>query len=160
TVLVFGVMVYFAIDPTADRPPRGPLSGGGRNAEDVTVKGRELYRFLPGDVGGLTMEPAGKNGRDSILRIDRRADQIYDNPRSGQYIVLAEDLELAFESRPIEIIVEARNTGDFPATYFQLDYLARTEPGAQSGWLQSEPLTNEFKPYTFTYIPPKRGKSE
>lgn len=146
-------LVYFAIDPFADRPPRGPLSGGGRNAEDVTMKGRELNRFNTGDFGGLTIEPAGPKGRDTLVRIDRQADQTYQDPRSGPHIVLAEDLETAFESRPIEVLIEARNTGDFGASFFEADYFARA--GSESGW-QRFPLSSEWQTFSFTWFPPKK----
>jgi hypothetical protein len=150
--LLAAALVYLAIDPTADRPPRGPVSAGGRNAEDVTIKGRELSRFLPGESGGLTLLVAGPRGRDSILRLDRRAAEVYRDPRSGPHIVLAEDVEQALGSHPIEVTIEARTTGDFGATTFEADYFAKA--GAESGW-KSFPLTNDFQPYTFSWFPPK-----
>jgi hypothetical protein len=149
--LLAAALVYLAVDPFADRPPRGPVSAGGRNAEDVTIKGRELSRFLPGDAGGLTVLTAGPNGRDTTVRIDRLASQIYKDPRSGPHIVLAEDVEQVLGSHPIEVTIEARTVGDFGASSFEAEYFAKT--GSDSGW-KSFPLTKDFQPYTFSWFPP------
>lgn len=151
-ILLAAALVYLAIDPFADRPPRGPVSAGGRNAEDVTIRGRELNRFLPGDFGSLTMLPAGPKGRDTLARLDRYADQVYQDPRSGPHIVLAEDVEQSLGSHPIEVTIEARTVGDFGATSFEAEYFAKA--GADSGW-KSFPLTKDFQPYTFSWFPPK-----
>lgn len=154
--ILAGVFVFTALQPFVDRPPRGPLSGGGRNAEDVTVQGRELNRFLPGNYDGIKIiTPPG--GGDQVLQITRTVDEVYESPRSGPNIVLAEDLEWAFESRPVEVVITARSAGDFPASKFEADYLAR--PDAESGW-QTFDLTPEFKPYSFTYKVPARGPTE
>jgi hypothetical protein len=150
--LLAAALVYLAIDPFADRPPRGPVSAGGRNAEDVTIKGRELNRFLPGDFGTVTMLPAGPKGRDTTVRLDRNADQVYQDPRSGPHVVLAEDIESALGSHPIEVTIEARTVGDFGASSFEANYFAKT--GTDSGW-KSFPLTRDFQPYTFSWFPPK-----
>ena len=150
--LLAAALVYLAIDPTADRPPRGPVSAGGRNAEDVTIKGRELNRFVPGDFGDLAILAAGPKGRDSTMRLDRLAEQNYQDPRLGPHIVLAEDLEQALGSHPIEVTIEARTVGDFGASSFEADYFAKA--GAESGW-KSFPLTKDFQPYTFSWFPPK-----
>ena len=58
------------------------------------------------------------------------------------------------ESRPIEVIVEARSVGDFPASRMELSYLAKAE--GESGW-QAFDLTPEFQAYTLAYFAPKRG---
>jgi len=151
--VVASAFIFVALDPMADRPPRGAVSGGGRNAEDVKVVGRELHRFLPGEAGGLSIE----DGAQPVVRISRMAEQIYQSPRQGPHIVLAEDLEFAFESRPITVTVEARSVGDFAASEFEVDYMARND--AESGW-RVFPLTREFAPYSFTWEVPPRGKSE
>jgi len=148
--------VFTALQPFVDRPPRGPLSGGGRNAEDLTVQGRELNRFLPGNYDGIrVITPPGAT--EPVLQITRSVEEQYDDPRSGPNIVLAEDLEWAFESRPIEVVIEARSAGDFPASQFEADYFARTE--SESGWHKFD-LTPDFKPYSFTYKVPPRGPIE
>ncbi|HEX5007498.1 MAG TPA: hypothetical protein VFV70_10325, partial [Hyphomonadaceae bacterium] len=97
---VAGAFIFTAIQPFADRKPSGPLSAGGRNAEDVTAQGDELHRFVPGNYDGLKIvdTPQGK-----VLRITLQASEMYEDPRSGPHIVLAADLEYAFESRPIEV---------------------------------------------------------
>jgi hypothetical protein len=145
--------IFMALQPFADRPPRGPVSGGGRNAEDVTVAGRELNRFLPGtNKGTEVVTPAGVT--EPVLRITRQTGEVYEDPRTGPHLVLAEDVEFAFEARPVEIIIEARSAGDFPASQFEANYFARTE--GESGW-QSFELTPEFKPHAFTFKVPRRG---
>lgn len=153
--LLAGAFVVLALEPFADRPPRGPVSGGGRNAEDVTIAGEELNRLLPGDIGGLEVGPV--DGGEVIARINRLAEQTYQEPRSGPHIVLAEDLEYAFQSRPVEVTVEARSTGDFAASQMEVNYMARAD--AESGWRVFN-LTPEFAPYTFTWTTPQRGATE
>lgn len=151
---VAGAFIFTAIQPFADRPPRGPLSGGGRNAEDVTAQGDELHRFVPGNYNGLDIieTPEGK-----VLRITRLASEGYDDPRSGPHIVLAADLEYAFESRPIEVIIEARAADDSGASQFEADYFAKTE--GESGWKTFD-LTPDFQAYRFTFDVPAYGGTE
>jgi hypothetical protein len=155
-LLIAAAFVFVALDPFAERPPTGPLSGGGRNAEDVLAAGEELHRFLPGETGGLTFEP-GSAGEGVLLRINRLAEQTYDDPRSGPHLVLAEDLEYAFENREVEVAIEARAAGEFGASQFEAAYMARA--GEESGW-RTFPLTAEFAPYTFVWSVPPRGDSE
>lgn len=151
---VAAAFVFTALQPFAHRAPSGPLSGGGRNAEDVTALGDELHRFVPGNYDGLAVvdTPEGK-----ILRITRLATEGYEDPRSGPHIVLAEDLEYAFESRPIEVIIEARAAADSGASRFQVNYLAK--PEGESGWKEFD-LTHEFQPYSFTFDVPAYIGSE
>jgi hypothetical protein len=146
--------VFTALQPFAERPPSGPLSGGGRNAEDVTAAGDELHRFLPGNYDGLDIvdTPEGK-----ILRITRLAAETYEDPRSGPHLVLAEDLEFAFEARQIEIVIEARSGPGFGASAFEANYYAKAE--GESGWRQFG-LTPEFSPYKFTFETPAYGGSQ
>lgn len=155
-LLIAGAFVFLALQPFADRPSRGPLSGGGRNAEDVVAEGEELYRFVPGETGGLTIEPASGQ-EDALLRINRLAEQAYEDPRSGPHLVLAEDLEYAFEDRKIEVVIEARAAGEFGASQFEAAYMARG--GEESGWRMFE-LTPEFVDYSFTWTVPPRGDGE
>lgn len=155
SALLAASFVVLALEPFADRPPRGPVSGGGRNAQDVTITGEELHRLLPGDIGGLEVMP-GSDGQ-IIARINRLAEQTYQEPRSGPHIVLAEDLEFAFQSKPVEVTVEARSTGDFAASQFEANYMARAD--AESGW-RTFTLTPEFAPYSFTWTTPERGATE
>jgi hypothetical protein len=145
---VAGAFIFTAIQPFADRCPSGPLSGGGRNAEDITARDREFCRFVPGNFDGLDIidTPEGK-----VLRITRLATEGYEDPRSGPHIVLAADLEYAFESRPVEVTIEARAAADSGASQFQADYFAKNE--GESGWLTFD-LTPEFKPFTFTFNVP------
>lgn len=154
TVAVGVGMFLLALQPFADRPPTGPVSGGGRNAQDITVSGTELHRLLPGDAGGLDIVDTPEG---DILRITRLATQVYANPRSGPHLVLAADVEFAMQERPIEVVIEARSAGEFAASQFQADFLAR--PGEELGW-QTFDLTSEFKPYAFTYTTPTRGDVE
>lgn len=146
--VVAGAFIFTAIQPFAERAPSGPLSGGGRNAEDVTVQGDELHRFVPGNYKGLEIveTPEGK-----VLRITRLVTEGYEDPRSGPHIVLAADLEYAFESRPVEVIIEARAASDAGASQFEADYFAKNE--GESGWVEFD-LTHEFKPYSFTFDVP------
>lgn len=148
--LVAGVFVFVALDPLSDRPPAGPVSGGGRNAEDVTVLGEELHRFLPGETGGLDIVE-GEAGERRLVRITRLASQPYEDPRTGPHLSIAEDLEFAFERRTVEVTIEARTRGDFGASQFEANYKASNE--AESGWRVFD-LTGEFAPYTFTWTPP------
>ncbi len=153
--LLAAVFVVAALEPFADRPPRGPVSGGGRNAQDVTVQGEELHRLLPGDVGGLDVGP-GPDGQ-IIARMSRMSEQVYDAPRSGPHIVLAEDVEYALQGRTVEVTVEARAAGDFAADEMEVNYTARAD--AESGWKAFD-LTHEFAPYSFTWNVPERGDVE
>jgi hypothetical protein len=155
SVLLAASFVVLALEPFVDRPPRGPVSGGGRNAQDVTVTGTELHRLQPGDMGGLEIV----EGDDGALtaRMTRLAEQTYVEPRSGPHIVLAEDLEFAFQSKAVEVTVEARSTGDFAASQIEVNYMARAD--AESGWRIFD-LTREFAPYSFTWTTPERGATE
>jgi hypothetical protein len=148
--------VFMAIQPFADRPPRGPLSAGGRNVEDVTMQDRELYRFLPGNFGGLQIIKP-KDGQPTLLQITRQAEQTYENPQYGPHVIIASDIELAFEGRTVEVIIEARSAGEFPASRFEAFYQASPDGG--SGWIGFD-LTPEFAPYTFQFNTPPRGPVE
>ncbi len=149
-----GAFIFMALDPYGERLPSGPVSGGGRNAEDVTISGAELNRFVVGEGGGVTIDIGKAGDGDVILRIDREASATYEDPRLGPHLVLAEDVEFAMESRPIEVIIEARSAGEFPASRIEANYFSKTE--GTSGW-QGFDLTPEFQPYTLTYFTPKRG---
>ncbi len=152
-----GAFVFVALDPYAERLPSGPVSGGGRNALDLTVEGRELNRFIIGDLAGIGIELISPEGGAPHLRIDRQATATYEDPRLGPHLVLAEDLEFALESRPVEVIIEARAAGDFPASQFEANYFAKAED--ESGW-QTFTLTRDFQPYTLSYFTPRRGREE
>ena len=149
--------IFMAVNPFASRLPTGPVSGGGRNALDVTVKGDELNRFVLGQLAGVTIDLVRPEGGTAFLHIDREATAKYEDPRLGPHLVVAEDLEFTLESRPIEVVIEARSTGDFPATQFEANYFAKVE--SESGW-QSFTLTREFQPFTLTFYTPKRGTEE
>ncbi len=154
--LVAAGFVLLALQPWAARPPHGPVSGGGRNAEDVTIAGEELHRFIAGNAGALEIVALQPN-QPPVLRISRLADQVYDNPQSGPNLAFAEDIEYTLENREIEVTIEARSDGEFAASQFQADYMAR--PNEESGW-KTFNLTQEFAPYSFTYKTPPRGKIE
>lgn len=150
-----GAFVFMALQPYSERLPSGAVSGGGRNAEDVTISGVELNRFVVGEIGGVAMDivtPA--EGGEPVLKIDRQATAVYEDPRLGPHLVLAEDIEYAMESRPIEVIVEARSTGEFPASRLEINYFSRVE--GESGW-QGFDLTPDFQAHTLTFFTPKRG---
>lgn len=149
--------IFVAANPFASRLPTGPVSGGGRDAQDITVQGDELNRIAPGQDAGVTLDLVRPEGGKAFMRIDRPPGDTYEDPRLGPHLVLAEDLEFALESRPIEVVIEARSVGDAPAAQFEANYFAKTE--SESGW-QAFPLTREFKPYTLTYHTPKRGREE
>ncbi len=153
SALFAGLLVFLALQPFADRPPSGPVSAGAANAEDVTIANDQLRRFLPGEVGGISFQD---EAGETTIRLSRLAEYIYEDPRMGTHLVVAEDLEYAFENRPIEITIEARSTGEVPATEFEANYLAR--PGEESGW-QTFTLTREFAPYVLEYTPPRRGET-
>lgn len=158
-LLVAAAFVFVAINPLAVRAPSGPVSGGGRNVEDVTVKGEELRRFVTGDTGdfgGLSFEEA--DGA-VVLKISRLAEQKYESPRSGPHLIIDQDIEFAFASRPIEIIVEARSVGDFAATDFEVNYMASAGENGQSGWHKFT-LTREFAPYAIQWETPSRAAGE
>lgn len=150
--VVAGAFILTALQPFVPRPPRGPLSCGGcANVEDVTAAGPELHRFVPGNYDGIAIveTPEGR-----ILRITGLAEQTYEDPRSGPHIVIAEDLEFAFESRPIEIVIEARAADAAGASNFEAYYYAK--PEGESGW-RIFPLTTAFEEYKFTFNVPARG---
>lgn len=149
--------IFVAAEPYAVRLPTGPVSGGGRNAQDITVQGDELNRFILGNQTGVNIDLVRPEGGKAFLRVDRQSGAKYEDPRLGPHLMLAEDLEFALESRPIEVVIEARSVGDFPASQFEANYFAKAE--SESGW-QTFPLTREFQTYTLTYYTPKRGREE
>jgi hypothetical protein len=148
---VAGVFVVLALQPWAERPPTGPVSAGGRNAEDITVEGEELNRFVPGDYDGIAVVTPPEGG-EPVLRITRLADEVYEKPRSGPHIVLDSDLENAFESRPVEVELVARAAGDFAAAKFEADYYAREE--GESGWKAFD-LTPQWQTFRLQFTVPK-----
>lgn len=154
--MLAAAIVFAAIDPFAERLPSGPLSGGGRNAEDVTVSGAELNRIIVGKTVGASLDLLRSGSGDTVLRIDRKMSE-YGDPRLGPHLVLAEDLEYALESRPIEIVIDARSIGDFAASQFEVNYFAKAE--GESGWRTFD-LTREFQSYMLTFRTPKRGQVE
>lgn len=149
-----GACIFIALDPYAERLPSGPVSGGGRNAEDVIVSGRELSRFVAGPEVSLSLDVRSLTQGEAILWIDRQAGGSYDDPRRGPHLVIAEDVEYAMESRPIEVTIEARTAGEFPASQFEANYLATAD--GESGWVRFD-LTDEFQPFTFSFTTPARG---
>lgn len=149
--------IFVALNPYGERLPTGPVSGGGRDAQDLTVKGTELNRFIAGSAGGIDMDMIQPEGGQPFLRIDRQASAQYEDPRLGPHLVLAEDIEFALESRPIEVVIEARSVGDFPASAFEANYFAKTE--GESGWREF-PLTREFQAYTLSFFTPRRQREE
>lgn len=149
--------IFVALDPYAERLPTGVVSGGGRDAQDLTVKDTELNRFTVGNIKGMGIQLIRPDGGLPFLRIDRQASADYDDPRLGPHLVLAEDMEVALESRPIEVIIEARSVGETPASAFEANYFAKVE--GESGWRQF-PLTREFQTYTLSYFTPRRGREE
>lgn len=152
-----GAFVFTALDPYAERLPTGPVSGGGRNAQDITVEGAELNRFVAGSGPRATLDIISPEGGKPFLRIDMQAGANYEDPRLGPHLVIAEDLELALESRPIEVTFEARAVGDFPASQFEAKYFAKVD--GESGW-QTFTLTSEFASHTLTFHTPRRGREE
>jgi len=155
SALAAAALVLIALQPFSERPPSGPLSGGGRNAEDLLLEGPELHRFLAGGMGSVSVA-ADETGKET-LRINRLPADAYSETRLGPHVVLAEDVEFALESRKIEIVIEARARGEFAARSFEANYLAR--PGKESGWTAFE-VTSEFAPYTLSYSNPSRGDGE
>lgn len=152
-----GAFVFTALDPYAERLPTGPVSGGGRNAQDITVEGAELNRFVAGSGARASLGVISPEGGKPFLRIDMQAGANYEDPRLGPHLVIAEDLELALESRPVEVIVEARAVGDFAASQFEVNYFAKAD--GESGW-QPFTLTPSFTPFTLTFHTPRRGREE
>jgi hypothetical protein len=151
--LLAGLLVFFAIDPLADRPPRGPVSGGGRVATDITIAGDELQRFVPGKIGGIEILPAVE-ATPITLRLQRMANQLYEDPRDGPHLVIAEDVEVALAGKPVEVTFEARAFGGVAAEQFEVNYFAAV--GSESGW-RSFPLTSQFAPYSFVWTPPEQA---
>ena len=149
--------IFVALDPYAERLPTGAVSGGGRDAQDLTVKGTELNRFTIGNFKGVSLQLVRPDGGEPFLRIDRQASATYEDPSRGPHLVLAEDMEVALESRPIEVIIEARSVGDAPAAAFEANYFAKVE--GESGWRQF-PLTREFQTYTLSFFTPRRQREE
>lgn len=156
SALLAAAFVFVALDPYAERLPSGPVSGGGRDAQDVTIAGNELNRLIVGETGGASLDLVRPEGGEAFMRIDRQAVD-YADPRLGPHLMLAEDLEYALESRPIEVVIEARSVGDFAASQFEANYFAKVD--GQSGWRQFD-LTREFQPYVLTFHTPRRGREE
>lgn len=148
--------IFMALQPFAERVPSGPVSGGGRNAEDITVEGKELSRFLPGNYDGLDLISAAGDA-PAVLRITRQATETYEDPRSGPHVVFAEDIEYAMSHRRIQIDIVARSAGDFAASQFEANYFAKAE--FETGWKVFD-LTPDFKTYRFVFDTPERGEVE
>lgn len=151
--ILASTFIFMALQPFAERMPSGPVSGGGRNAEDVTVKDAELHRFLPGARDGIEIVPATANA-PAVLRITRQAADDYEDPRSGPHLVLAEDIEYALSHRRIQVDIEARSAGEFAASQFEANYFAKAE--FETGWKPFN-LTPEFQTYSFEYDTPAPG---
>ena len=156
SAILAAAFVFVGLDPYAERLPSGPVSGGGRDAQDVTVSGDELNRFIVGETGGATLDLMRPTSGESFLRIDRQASD-YSDPRLGPHLMLAEDLEYALESRPIEVVIEARSVGDFAASQFEANYFAKVD--GETGWRTFD-LTREFQPFVLTFHTPRRGREE
>jgi hypothetical protein len=149
-----GAFIFVALDPYAARLPSGPVSAGGRNVEDVTVAGPELNRFITGEELSVSIDIRPAADGETVLWISRDAGVSYDDPRRGPHLVIAEDIEYAMESRPIEVIVEARQGTNFPASQFEVNYFSKVE--GESGWVAFN-LTPDFQAHTLSYHTPQRG---
>ena len=147
--------ILMALQPFAVRVPTGPMSAGAGNAEDVTAKDADLHRFQPGNYESLQIIPASGD-MPILLRLTRSATDDSQDPRSGPHLILAEDVEYGMEHRQIQIDIEARAAGDFAASKFEANYLAKAEN--ETGW-QAFDLTTEFQTYTFTFETPPRGEA-
>lgn len=147
--------ILMALNPFSERVPSGPVSAGAGNAEDVTVKDRELFRFQPGNYDSIKFIPASGE-TPAAMRITRRASDDYLDPRSGAHLVFAEDVEFALANRSIQIDIEARSSGEFGASQFQANYFAKTE--GESGWRTFD-LTTQFQTFSFTFDTPVRGET-
>lgn len=147
--------ILMALNPFSERLPSGPVSAGAGNAEDVTVKDRELYRFQPGNYDSIKFVPASGE-TPAAIQITRKASEDYQDPRSGPHLVFAEDVEFAMGNRKIQIDIEARAAGNFGASQFQADYFAKTE--GESGWRTFD-LTPEFQTFSFEFDTPVRGET-
>ena len=150
--LAAAMFVLLALQPWAERPPSGPVSAGRGDPQNILVAGRELRRFRTGEMGELDFSQT-EDGSE-LLRITRLPERPYADPQSGPHLVLAEDVEVAMESREIEVIVEARSTGDLAADLFEVNYQAR--PGLESDW-RAFPLTRDFTAHAFTWTTPPNG---
>lgn len=150
TFIVGALCVYIAMQPFAERLPTGPVSGGSDGAMNIVVDGSDLYRFRTGGPGGIDVlqDEAG----EPILRVMRRAGETYDDPRMGAHLILAQDVEFAFQSNAVQVEIVARSGQEYGARAFEANYFAK--PGAESGWRSYE-LTNEFKTYVLNWRPPR-----
>jgi hypothetical protein len=153
--IVACAFIFMALNPFAERVPSGPVSAGGANQEDVTVKDEQLHRFQPGNFDSIEIVKASGD-TPTLVRITRQATEEYQDPRSGPHLILAEDIEFGMEHRTIQIDIEARSAGEFAASQFEANYLVK--PEFESGW-KSFDLTHEFKLYSFTYETPPIGDS-
>lgn len=151
-----GAFIFIALNPLAERLPTGPVSGGGGNAMDITVRGDDLHRFVAGKYENLAFIRPGA-GAPALLQLTRRAGETYEDPRTGPHLVLAEDLEYAYEKRTIRIEIEARSAGAYPASQFEADYYAKAE--FETGWKTFD-LTAEFRTYALSFDAPPRGEIE
>lgn len=153
--IVASAFIFMALNPFADRCPTGPVSGGGRNAEDVTVQGDDFCRFQPGNYESLKLEK-GSGETPTLISLTRAASEEYQDPRSGPHLILAEDIEYAMENRQIQVDIDARAAGDFAASQFEANYFVKSE--FESGWKPFN-LTHDFQTYSFTYDVPPIGDS-
>lgn len=144
-------MVVVAINPFADRKPSGPVSSAGRNALDLVIKGDELYRFVAGNVGALTLVEPGEGRPETLLHVYLERREAYDTPLYGPHLVLDADLERNYEGRRIRVTVTARPAPDWSASEMEVNY--STGRSGESGW-ERFALSPEFRDYSFEYDVP------
>jgi hypothetical protein len=67
SALLAAAFVLVALEPYRERLPSGPVSGGGRNAQDLTVAGEELNRFIVGEMRGASLNLMRPEGGQAFL---------------------------------------------------------------------------------------------
>ena len=149
--LLAAAMVFLALEPFVDRKPSGPFSAAGRNVQDLTVEGEDLFRFVAGNVGVLNLTEQGDETPHTLLHVFLEQREAYDTPLYGPHLILDSDIERNFENRRIRISITARAASEWGASEMEANYSSGRY--GESGWERFK-ITPAFETYSFEYEVP------
>lgn len=147
---VAGGMVFLAFSAGFDRPPSGPIGGGGTDYQLIIIDGDQLSRMESG-VDFARLERIGE-GDEMVMRVTTTFDSLSDQPERGPHFKIAPDLETRFSKHTLEVTITARASPVSGASDMLVNYSTGNE--GNSGWLSFR-LTEDFADYRFTYDVPQ-----
>ncbi|WP_158085747.1 hypothetical protein [Henriciella aquimarina] len=148
--LVAMVMVALGLLPGVNTLPTGPVSGGGTDYKTIEVSGDQLNRMVAG--GEADIELVKMDGR-TLLQVGAKIGTLKEDPLLGPHFVLAQDLEVAFAGRTVQVTINARAAEKYGAEQMRVNYWVGAGEG--SGW-ETFPMTRQFRDISFTYDIPDR----